>query len=92
MDVPPAWSQACICGRTFSVPQAYTYHMRSCPKTKKQLSSALQQAKEVFQARKRRKMEDAARRKAIETSGPPVAEPPLNEVNLPSHQEVSFLI
>ena len=66
--------------------------MRSCPKTKKRLSSALQQAKEVFQVRKRHKMEDAAQQKAIETSGPPVTEPPLNEVNLPSHQEVSFLI
>ena len=66
--------------------------MRSCPKTKKRLSSALQKAKEVFQAKKRRKTEDAARREATETSGPLVAEPPLNEVNLPSHQQVSFLI
>ena len=35
MDVPPAWSQACICGRTFSVPQAYTCHASSCPTMKK---------------------------------------------------------
>lgn len=91
MDVPPAWSQACICGRTFSVPQAYTCHTRSCPKTKKRLSSALEKAKEVFQAKKRRKIEDVARREALETSGHLAAELPSHEVNLPTHQQVGFL-
>ena len=57
MDLPPAWSQACICGRVFSVPQAFSCHKRSCPKSKKRLSSALERAKEVWQARKRRKAE-----------------------------------
>jgi hypothetical protein len=90
MNVSPAWSQACICGRTFSVPRAYTCHTRSCPKAKKRLSSALQKAKEAFHANKRRKTEDAARREATETLGPLVAEPSLNEVNLRSHQQVSF--
>jgi hypothetical protein len=61
MDVPPAWSQACICGRVFSVPQAYTFHKRSCQKTKKRLSCALEKAKEVWQAKKRRKTEEATR-------------------------------
>lgn len=55
MDLPPAWNQVCICGRTFSLPQAYTCHKRSCQKTKKRLSGALDKAKEVWQARKRRK-------------------------------------
>jgi hypothetical protein len=57
MELPPAWSQSCICGRTFSVPQAYTCHKRSCQKTKKRFSSALEKAKEVWQVKKRRKME-----------------------------------
>ena len=57
MDLPPAWCQVCVCGRTFSVPQAYTFHKRSCQKTKKRLSSALDKAKEVWQSKKRRKKE-----------------------------------
>jgi len=57
MDLLPAWCQACICGRTFSVPQAYTFHKRSCQKTKKWLSSALDKAKEVWQSMKCQKME-----------------------------------
>jgi hypothetical protein len=57
MDLPPAWSQACICGRVFSVPQAFSCHKRSCPKSKKRFSSVLERAKEVWQARKRRKVE-----------------------------------
>lgn len=58
MDTPAAWSQSCLCGRVFSVPQAYTYHKRSCQKTKKRLSGALEKAREVWQAKKRRKTEE----------------------------------
>jgi hypothetical protein len=50
-----AWSQACICGRIFSVPQAYSHHKQSCLKTKKRLSDALASAKEVWQIKKHRK-------------------------------------
>jgi hypothetical protein len=57
MDLAPAWSQAWICGRVFSVPQAFSCHKRSCPMSKKRLSSVLERAKEVWQARKRRKAE-----------------------------------
>ena len=57
MDLPPAWCQVCVCGRTFSAPQAYTFHKRSCQKTKKRLFSALDKAKEVWQSKKRRKKE-----------------------------------
>lgn len=57
MDLPPAWCQVCVCGRTFSVLQAYTFHKRSCQKTKKRLSGALDKAKAVWQSKKRRKME-----------------------------------
>ena len=89
MDLPPAWSQTCICGWTFLALQAYTCHTRSCPKTKKWLFSALEKAKEIFQVKKCQKIEDAAWREATETAGPLVAEPSLN---LPSDQQVSFLI
>ena len=58
MDIPAAWSQSCLCGRIFSVPQAYTCHKRSCQKTKKRLSGALEKAKEIWQAKKRRKTEE----------------------------------
>jgi hypothetical protein len=61
----PAWCQVCICGRTFSVQQAYTYHKRSCEKTKKRLSGALEKAKEVWQANKRRRMEEKAAKVAL---------------------------
>src|ERR1700678_1982238 len=57
MDLPPAWSQACICGRVFSVPRAFSCHKRSCPSSKKRLLSALERAKEVWQSRKCRKAE-----------------------------------
>lgn len=57
MDQLPAWYYVCVCSRTFSVPQAYTFHKRSCQKTKKRLSNALDKAKEVWQSKKRRKME-----------------------------------
>lgn len=91
MDVPPAsaWSQACMCGQTFSAPHTYTYHMRTCPQTKKRLSSALEKAREVFQAKKRRKMEDIVRREASETSNHHVIdESLLTKVILPTHQQV----
>ncbi|KAF8225725.1 hypothetical protein L208DRAFT_1305211, partial [Tricholoma matsutake] len=57
MDLPPAWCQVCVCGHTFSVLQAYTFHKRSCQKMKKQLSSGLEKAKEVWQSKKHQKME-----------------------------------
>ena len=57
MDLPPAWSQACVCGRAFSLPQAYTFHQRSCQRTKKRLLGALEKAKDILQARKHRKVE-----------------------------------
>jgi hypothetical protein len=64
MDLPPAWVETCACGWTFSVPQAYTYHKRGCQKTKKQFSGALQKAKEVWQARKRRRLEEIPTKEA----------------------------
>ena len=57
MVLPPAWSQTCVCGRAFSVPQAYTFHQRSFQRTKKQILGALEKSKDILQARKRRKVE-----------------------------------
>jgi hypothetical protein len=63
--------------------------MRTCPQIKKRLSSALEKAREVFQAKKRRKMEDIIRREASETSNHHVVdESPLTKVILPTHQQV----
>jgi len=67
MDLPPAWSQTCICGRTFSVPQAYTYHQRSCLKTKKRLSDAIAKAR-VWRVNKRQKTEEMERSRVAECS------------------------
>jgi hypothetical protein len=97
MDLPPAWSQACACGRLFSVPQAYTCHKRSCQKTKKRLSCALEKAKEVWQAKKRRKTEERTKSEAVysechlnESSN--AAELLLNDAPLPGvHPQVGFL-
>jgi hypothetical protein len=93
MDLPSAWCQVCVCGCTFSVLQAYTFHKRSCQKTKKRLSSALEKAKEVWQSKKHQKME------IIQT---PTVENPLeqtvaveqesNEVALTLQHEVRHLM
>jgi hypothetical protein len=99
MDLPPAWSQACACGRTFSVPQAYTCHKRSCQKTKKRLSCALEKAKEVWQAKKRRKTEERTKGETVECHSNEslnvAAELLLNDALLPSvhvHPQVRSLV
>ena len=58
MDSPSAWYQVCAFGHTFSMSQAYSYHKWSCHKTKKQLASALEKAKEVWEMKKHRKVEE----------------------------------
>jgi hypothetical protein len=65
----PAWHQVCTCGRTFCVPQAFTHHKNSCRKTKKRLASALERAREVWVAKKRRKVDGNT---ALEGSSMPV--------------------
>ena len=57
MDLLPALDYVCVCSHMFSVPQAYTFQKHSWQKTKKQLSNALDKAKEVWQSKKHRKME-----------------------------------
>jgi hypothetical protein len=69
-NLSPAWCETCVCGRTFSLPQAYTCHQRSCQKSKKRLVDALERAKAVWQAKKRRKIEDGAEKEALALAGP----------------------
>jgi hypothetical protein len=45
----------CPCGRAFQQDSALTKHQRTCLKTKKRLSSALEKAKEVWKSKKRRR-------------------------------------
>ena len=58
MDLPPTWSQTCVCGHAFLLLQAYTFHQRSCRRMKKWLLGALEKAKDILQARKRHKVEN----------------------------------
>jgi hypothetical protein len=48
--------QACICGRSFYQPGPFKKHQRSCPKSKKRLSSALEKAKEVWTSNKKQRI------------------------------------
>ena len=95
MDLPLAWSQTCVCGRPFSLPQAYAFHQRSCQRTKKRLLGALEKAKDILQARKRRKVESVllAQNPAAEAgpSSQPVDLAHPNDLPIPVvHSEVWF--
>jgi hypothetical protein len=48
--------QLCVCGRSFLQLGALNYHKRTCAKTKKRFSSALEKAKESWSAKKRRRL------------------------------------
>ena len=88
MEFPSAWYQVCICGRTFSVPQAYTYHKRSCEQTKKRLAGALDKAKEVWQVKKRQRLEEKT--VAERTNAPEPAQNDSGCLTMPFVPEVSF--
>ena len=90
MDFSPAWCQVCVCGRTFSAPQAHTFHKRSCQKTKKRLSSALDKAKEVWQSQKRRKMLSPAAENPLDRNV--VVEQESNDTALAMLHEVRFMM
>jgi hypothetical protein len=47
----------CVCGRTFTRSNALNYHKRTCSMSKKRFSVALAKAKEVWNVRKRRRVE-----------------------------------
>jgi hypothetical protein len=55
-DRTAAFSETCLCGKSFSLPGTYTHHKRNCQKTKKRLAGALEKAKEVWIIRKRRRL------------------------------------
>jgi hypothetical protein len=47
----------CLCGRSFSQSGALAYHKRSCKPSKRRLDGALEKAKEVWDAKKKRRVE-----------------------------------
>jgi hypothetical protein len=47
----------CFCGKSFPQQSALTNHTRSCQRSKKRLTNALSSAKEVWIARKRKKLQ-----------------------------------
>lgn|ERR1700722_688063 len=47
----------CLCGRTFLQVPAFGNHQRNCAKSKRKLSGALTKAKELWVAKKRRRLE-----------------------------------
>lgn len=49
--------QTCFCGRSFLGQSAFTNHSRTCRKTKKRLSNALEKAKETWTLNKRRRLD-----------------------------------
>jgi hypothetical protein len=61
----------CLCGRSFSQSSALAYHKRSCKRSKRRFNGALEKAKEVWEARKRRRVEATERRNSSqsETTG-----------------------
>ena len=66
----------CICGKSFLLLAALNHHTRTCIRSKKQVTSALSKAKQVFEERTGRK------RQRREESGQVVAR---NEVDPVSH-------
>src|ERR1700676_1036750 len=92
-QLAPAWSQTCHCGRTFSLPQAYTCHTRSCKKTKKRLAATLGKAKEVWRAKKRQKVDELAAKEAFAASSNlnAVSEPVLAPTSVAQNVTVRLL-
>lgn len=52
------------CGRSFSTTAALNYHRRSCPAGRKRLQSALSKGKELWEAKKRARISERARKEA----------------------------
>ena len=61
---------SCLCGRVFDQENTYGKHQRSCKRTKKRLSGALDTAKELW-AQKRRKHVHVASNSTSEANEPP---------------------
>jgi hypothetical protein len=52
----------CLCGRSFAQSGALAYHKRSCKPSKRRLNGALEKAKEVWDAKKKRRVETTEHR------------------------------
>lgn len=50
-----AFTQTCVCGRSYTDIGAFTRHEKGCRKGMKRLSSALAKAKEIYHAKKARR-------------------------------------
>ena len=46
-------SETCLCGRTFHQPSAFANHKRTCARSRRQLTSALDKAKQIWAEKKR---------------------------------------
>ena len=53
-------SHVCVCGRSFMQAGPLTFHQRTCRRTKRQFSGALDKAREAWMNRKKRRVESAA--------------------------------
>lgn len=51
-------SLSCSCGRTFSLHNALSNHQRTCSTTGRRVSGALTKFKELFEGKKRRRLQD----------------------------------
>jgi hypothetical protein len=91
-----AFSERCVCGRTFSQPYALTNHQRTCKKRKSRLSSALAKAKDFWINRKRPRLNapEAGLTLVAPAQSLTVDEPPNDEVkDIPiCHYSYSFLV
>jgi len=61
--------QVCVCGRSFSQSNAFSKHKRSCEKSKKRLSSALEKAKHKWTSKKRRRLEPSEPNISLPSAG-----------------------
>jgi hypothetical protein len=75
----------CLCSRSFTQQSALSKHQRTCKKSKKRLTSALDKAKEAWAGRKKRKLNNG---NPLLLSGPSL--PGLTRAPSPVSNEVCF--
>jgi hypothetical protein len=68
----------CSCGRSFPLQSALTKHQKSCQKSKKRLSRALDKAKSMWSGRKRRRLDPSDERTGPGVTVPLVGTRPLS--------------
>jgi hypothetical protein len=70
-------SEICLCGRAFSQQSAFSNHKRTCQKSKKRLSSALEKAKQLWTGKKRRRLDQDDTTVSLPSSSGLTHAPPL---------------